>query len=72
MGGWLGGLGFRVEAPMGRALSLLWSVSGVLPLELKTGWAKNPAKMFSRARGGACVGSGDALFDPGIVGLEKG
>ena len=57
---------------MGCTLPLPWGASGVLPLELKTGSSKKPANMLSRAGGGVCVGSSGALFDPGIVGLEKG
>ena len=45
----VGGRGFRVEAPMGLGLSLevarFGCVSGVLPIELRTGWSKTPAKM---------------------------
>ena len=57
---------------MGCTLPLPWGSFGVLPLELKTGSSKKPAKMLSRAGGDVCVGSGGELFDPGIVGLEKG
>ena len=67
MGGWLGGCGFRVEAPMGLGLSLevvrSGCVSGVLPIELRTGSLNIPAKMSllgfaSRREGGALDESG--------------
>ena len=70
MGGWLGGLGFRVEAPMGLGLSLEGCVSGVLPIELRTGSLKKPAKMS--VLGFASRGRGGALDESGSVGWEEG
>ena len=57
---------------MGCTLPLPWGASGVLPLELKTGSSKKPGNMLTRAGRCVCVGSSGALFDPGIVGFEKG
>ena len=72
VGGWLRGLGIWVEAPMGRVLLLARGVSGVLPMELNTGSSKRPGNMLTRAGWCACVGPSGVLFDPGIVGFEKG
>ena len=61
MGGWLGGLRDREEAPMGSGLFLSMDLLVVLPLELNTGLSKKPAKMFSRG------GLGWGLFAPVVV-----
>ena len=62
MGGWLGGLREREEAPMGSGLFLSVDLLVVLPLELSTGSSKKPAKMFSRG------GLSGGLVAPVVVG----